>query len=193
MPQSSLDDVASYRGHRAASGRVDTSPETWETLPRDLFGTILVPLDGSELAERALPYAQQLARELGSRLILLRVINGLDLAGSLGFSGFLPAEVFDAALQDEQRAAAEYLQGVAERIRAVGLAAEWVLKTGDPAGEIVEYEREGKASLVVMSTHGRSGLSRWVYGSVADRVLRGGAVPVLLIRTTQDAPSGKPS
>ena len=153
-----------------------------------MFGTILVPLDGSELAERALPYAQQLVRQLGSRLVLLRVVNVLDLAGSQAFSGFLPAGVFDAALEDEHRAATAYLDGVTQRMRAAGYDAEPALRTGDPAGEIVEFGRQANVSLVVMSTHGRSGLSRWVYGSVADRVLRGGTVPVLLVRATSEAP-----
>jgi nucleotide-binding universal stress UspA family protein len=147
-----------------------------------MFRRILVPLDGSELAERALPYAQGLARELNSELILLRVVNCVDLASSQAFTGFLPAEVFDAAIEDERQTAAEYLARLAERLQADGLATQWVVRSGDPAGEIVEYGKMAQIDLVVMSTHGRSGLSRWVYGSVADRVLRGGTLPVLLIR-----------
>ncbi len=143
---------------------------------------ILVPLDGSELAERALPYAEELARQFGASLILLRSVNSLDLSSAQAFSGYLPAEVYDAAYEDARRVAREYLEATAARLAADGLKVEWVLRTGDPAGEVVEHERDGKADLVVMSTHGRSGLSRWVFGSVADRVLRGGTIPVLLVR-----------
>jgi nucleotide-binding universal stress UspA family protein len=147
-----------------------------------VFRRILVPLDGSELAERALPYATDLARQLGATLTLLRVVNSLELTAAQSFSSYLPAEVYDAAFEDARRAAREYLEVVASRLSAEGLQVDWVVRTGDPAGEVIEHGREGHADLVVMSTHGRSGLGRWVYGSVADRVLRGGTIPVLLVR-----------
>ena len=148
-----------------------------------MFQRILVPLDGSELAERALPYAKELAQQLGASLTILRVVNSLELTSAQAFSGYLPAEVYDAAFEDARRAAREYLETVAKGLAADGLAVDWVMRTGDPAGEVIEHEREGRADLVVMSTHGRSGLGRWVFGSVADRVLRGGTIPVLLVRS----------
>lgn len=147
-----------------------------------MFQRILVPLDGSELAERALLCAKELAVQLGASLTLLRVVNSLELAAAQPFSGYLPAEVYDAAFEDARRAAREYLETIGNRLAAEGLKVDWVMRTGDPAGEIVEHGLEGHADLVVMSTHGRSGLGRWVYGSVADRVLRGGTIPVLLVR-----------
>ncbi len=154
-----------------------------------MFRRILVPLDGSELAERALPYARQLAAERCSELVLLRVVNCVDLTSSQAFAGFLPAEVFDAAIEDEHQSAAQYLARLAGELQREGLAVRWLVRTGDAAGEIVEYSKEAGIDLVVMSTHGRSGLSRWVYGSVADRVLRGGTLPVLLVRAmTPESP-----
>jgi nucleotide-binding universal stress UspA family protein len=143
---------------------------------------ILVPLDGSELAERALPYAEELAHQFGATLVLVRVVNSVELSRSQAFSGYLPAEVYDTAFEDARQAAHEYLEATAKRLAADGLEVDWAMRTGDPAGEVVEHEREARADLVVMSTHGRSGLGRWVFGSVADRVLRGGTVPVLLVR-----------
>jgi nucleotide-binding universal stress UspA family protein len=144
---------------------------------------ILVPLDGSELAERAVPYAKELAQQLGASLILLRVVNSLELSSAQAFSGYLPAEVYDAAFEDSRKAAREYLEQTAKRLAAEGLQVDWVMRTGDPAGEVIEHERECGCDLVVMSTHGRSGIGRWVYGSVADRILRGGSIPVLLVRS----------
>lgn len=155
-----------------------------------MFRRILVPLDGSELAERALSYARQLARELNSELVLLRAVNCVDLVSAQAFAGFLPAEVFDATIEDERRAAAEYLAGLARELQRDGLKTHWVVRSGEPAGEIVEYGKEGQIELVVMSTHGRSGLSRWAYGSVADRVLRGATIPVLLVRVTSSERPG---
>ncbi len=144
---------------------------------------ILVPLDGSELAERALRYAKELAKPLGASLILLRVVNSLELSSAQAFSGYLPAEVYDAAFEDARRAARDYLEHTAKRLAAEGIQVDWVMRTGDPAGEVIEHERECGCDLVVMSTHGRSGIARWVFGSVADRILRGGTIPVLLVRS----------
>ncbi|MCL5957868.1 MAG: universal stress protein, partial [Chloroflexi bacterium] len=80
----------------------------------------------------------------------------------------------------------EYLNRIAYRFKTKAIPVRTAVKFGDPAGEIVDYakERENGISLIAMCTHGRSGLKRWVYGSVAERVLRGSSVPVLLIRSS---------
>jgi nucleotide-binding universal stress UspA family protein len=136
-----------------------------------MFHTILVPLDGSALSERALPYATTLARVARARMVLLRAI----VASPLPDTDPTDAEV------SRRRQAQAYLDDVAEPLRREGLAVEPHVYYGDAAEAILDAARVQHAELVVMSTHGRSGLGRWAFGSVADEVLRSGAVPVLLV------------
>lgn len=141
---------------------------------------ILVPLDGSPLAERALPYAETLARRTGARLVLLRTVeaHALTVRGRSEARGALMIE------------AETYLDGVAARLRERGFSVDLVLSDGNAAEEIEEEIVLRAIDLVVMATHGRSGLGRWVYGSVAECVLHLAEVPVLLVRAWQSEPSG---
>lgn len=147
-----------------------------------MFKRILVPLDGSELAERALTLARDLAKEQGAELILLRVASGVDISSGQAFGGLVSSEAYNVAITEERKVASEYLVKTASEIENLDLRVRWVVEVGDPASSIVGYGERDQVDLIVMSTHGRSGISRWVYGSVADRVLRGGTVPVLLVR-----------
>jgi nucleotide-binding universal stress UspA family protein len=137
--------------------------------------TILVPLDGSPLAEQALPYAERLTEALSARLILSRV---------LPLSVLQPAEA-DLASADEARA---YVLRVGDRLTTNGRLVEMTTPWGEPAAEILEQARSAQADLVVMATHGRSGPGRWLYGSVADEVLRHASVPVILVPRDSAAP-----
>ena len=135
-----------------------------------MFHTILVPLDGSELAERALPYAEVMARANGCRILLLRVVPASHV-------------IVGDPMADQAKAVREaesYLADVAARLKTPQII-ESAVFIGDPADSIVEEIDLRNVDLVVMSTHGRSGLGRWVYGSVADQVMRRAMVPVLLI------------
>jgi nucleotide-binding universal stress UspA family protein len=134
-----------------------------------MYRTILVPLDGSILAERALPYAQRLAAAADGRLVLLWVVREP------------PASAAGDPLREvaPRREAEAYLRGLAERQGATPV--DPVVLEGAAAQTILgEVPRRG-IELVVMSTHGRSGLGRWLYGSVADAVMRHAGVPVLLV------------
>jgi len=110
---------------------------------------VLVPLDGSDLAEQALPYARELA-EPGCQLILLEVGEDEDDLGVLE--------------------------------RHAGSCASLETAVGDPAEQILRVARDLQAGLIVMTTHGRGALGRWVFGSVADQVMRTSPVPVLVVR-----------
>jgi nucleotide-binding universal stress UspA family protein len=123
------------------------------------LATILVPLDGSSLAGSALPYATRLARAAAGRIVLVRATP-------------------DAPAQ--QRAEAE-LTAVAERLFAAGVPVETHVRRGAAGDVILEGVRAWEAGLIAMATHGRSGPGRWLYGSVADHVLRHAEVPVLLV------------
>jgi nucleotide-binding universal stress UspA family protein len=134
---------------------------------------ILVPLDGSELAERALGPARQLAVATGATLLLVQVVPEHDRGAATGLSD---------EIEDAQR----YLAGLASRLRApVGReAAPTILTqacTGDPAERIVREAQLWRTDLIAMSTHGRGGIGRLVHGSVAGAVLRASPVPVLLV------------
>jgi nucleotide-binding universal stress UspA family protein len=145
--------------------------------------TIFVPLDGSGLAEKVLPQVVELAKAMKLEVHLVRIYT-------------LPADAYvvadgviaegPAPFRDELRKEAEvYLEGKAEHLRASGLA--HVISTaleGDPAGEIVDIARKTTKSLVAMSTHGRSGIGRWLLGSVTEKVVQHAEDPVLVVRAT---------
>jgi nucleotide-binding universal stress UspA family protein len=140
--------------------------------------TILVPLDGSAVAEAALAPAIDLARGAGARLVLLRAAQ----AHTLPLADPIAAQV------DVMHEAQEYLAATRERVLAAGVGDVEVSAWYGPAAEsIVEAARYRHADLIVMSSHGRSGVSRLVLGSIAESVLRATAVPILLIR-----PEGAP-
>jgi nucleotide-binding universal stress UspA family protein len=153
------------------------------------FGTILVPLDGSERAERALPVASHLARATGSSLLLARVISLLSPVTLLPAEGaYVDPVVYQQLLEDEERLAREYLEHQAAPLLQQGLAVRTYTVRGDAAGSLIAIEVQEQVGLVVMTTHGRTGLARFALGSIADRLVRGGRVPVLLLRSF--APNG---
>lgn len=134
---------------------------------------ILVPLDGSALAESALPKAVEMARVGLSGLLLVRAAEAHTLPG---------ADPIDAQVE-VVREAEEYLKGVADRLARDGVRnVETSVWYGPAASAIVDAARLRKADLIVMTTHGRSGLGRLILGSVAESVLRGTSTPILLLR-----------
>jgi len=135
--------------------------------------TILVPLDGSIIAEAALNPAQGLAREAGAKLVLLRAAQ----AHTRPMMDPVEAQV------DIMRESQEYLAATRARVQAAGVVDVEISAWYGPAVEaIVEAARYRHADLIVMSSHGRSGLGRLVLGSIAESVLRSTSVPILLIR-----------
>ena len=136
-----------------------------------MLSTIIVALDGSDFAARAIPHATALARSSGARLVLVRVL----------------AHHAPGSAVDEMEAIQAALNLDAKAIRADGPRAETIVRrvhpvhADDVARAIAEVADEQQAELIVMSTHGRGGLGRWVYGSVADRVLQQSTTPVLLV------------
>jgi len=145
---------------------------------------ILVPLDGSLLAEGAIQTAAGLARESGAALVLLRAAEAHTLPG---------ADPTDAQVA-VVREAEEYLTAVAARLGEEGVkGVETSVWYGPPATAIIEAARLQKGDLIVMTTHGRSGLGRLILGSVAESVLRGTTTPILLLRAPGaplEAPKG---
>jgi nucleotide-binding universal stress UspA family protein len=143
------------------------------------YRTVLVALDGSPLAERALPFARAIARGARARLVLVRAVPLSPAAPGPGSAG--------AAQRARARGeAAAYLERIAPLVTGHG-AVEAAVLEGEPAAAILAHGRARGADLLVLATHGRSGLGRWLYGSVADAVLRQAATPVLLVPATSGA------
>jgi nucleotide-binding universal stress UspA family protein len=134
---------------------------------------ILVPLDGSELSEEALPYAVEIARRADGEIVLITAIQ--------------PVGIWDATAsainwEREEKVAEEYLEERREHLEAHQVKARQVRMHGDAAVAILEASEDEAADLIVMSTHGRSGITRWLFGSVADRVINHSLRPLLVIR-----------
>ncbi|MDI6826930.1 MAG: universal stress protein [Armatimonadota bacterium] len=145
-----------------------------------MFEEILVPLDGSELAEKAIPYAVELAKKFNSRITLLSVIEPIGIYSQPGVVGPVVNVILEP--EAEARETHKYLEEKAENIKDEGINVRKVVRQGDAATQICDFSKEAGIDLIVMSTHGRSGFQRWVYGSVADKVLRSAEAPVLLVR-----------
>lgn len=152
------------------------------TAPRQgKLQTILCPLDGSAVAEQALPEAQALALVNQAHLLLVQVIQKLD-ERSQGL--LFTSEAAAKSTFTKWRSEAEtYLAGVAQRLSAAGVTTDVRVVVDDPDRAICAMSQH--ADLIVMGTHGRTGVSRWVYGSVANKVLRGASCPLLLVHTVE--------
>jgi len=125
------------------------------------LSSVLVPLDGSPFAEAVLPYVENLAGRLGLEVILVQA------------RGF-----------DEQVAATDtswYLENIAERLGGIGIKARWEVITGDAGQEIAKMAQKSPDTIIALASHSRSGISRWVTGSVAEELLRESGSPVLII------------
>ncbi|HQV71047.1 MAG TPA: universal stress protein [Thermoflexales bacterium] len=142
-----------------------------------MFKKILIPLDGSELAEKAISYATDLAKCADAEIELLRVAQL-----------YLPNYYFEAPIdaedliQRDRDEATSYITKLADQLKAQGFHVTSSVGQGPVADVIVDYAASTGADLIVMSTHGRAGVQRWLLGSVADRVLHGAKAPVLLVR-----------
>ncbi len=146
-----------------------------------MYRKILVPLDGSELAEAILPQARMLAQCGGGEIVLLRVVSTIGLE-SLGVDAALARSAMEMVRAEAQ----QYLDRMAQYLKLKGVKASTALREGIVADMILDYAEANLVDLIAMSTHGRSGLGRWLIGSVADRVVRGAKVPVLLVRPRPD-------
>ena len=154
-----------------------------------MYERILVALDGTEVAERVLPHVEALARAFGSTLILLEATTPPErLMAELGGGMDVAPTFIDPTqiLDDEEAAVGEYLTTVAGRLRAAGLTVRTDEQPGSPAHEIVQRANDLKADLIAMTSHGRSGFGRLIFGNVGESVLRHATCPLLLVHVTED-------
>jgi len=148
-----------------------------------VFNKILVCLDGSKTAEQILPYVEAQATQFVSTVALLQVvtISGPALAGA--GAAPLPGEIIVEQLKVEEEDATKYLNGIAESLEAKGIETEVVVKQGVQIGEeIINYARQNSIDLIAIATHGRTGIGRAVFGSIADHLLHHSSLPMLVIK-----------
>lgn len=139
------------------------------------FHRVLIPLDGSALAEQIIPRATALGTLTGAEYILLQAVDA-ERAHRVGDSDTA------AASGPQREAAAHYLEQVAAGMRAAGMHVHTDVVPSPPSAAILAYARDHAADMIAMETHGRGGLTRLLLGSVTEKVLRGAAVPVLVHR-----------
>ncbi len=135
-----------------------------------MYKTILVPLDGSEVAKAIMPHVKAVAASHEAEVILLEVLPATGVVAEVAAG--------------EREEAEDHLKALERELKDAGISARHTIRHGaDAAAEIVDYADVNDIDLIAMSTHGRSGVGRWVFGSVASKVLRGTTRPILLIRS----------
>ena len=150
---------------------------------------ILIPLDGSKMGEAALPYVEDLVVKLlpetKVEVTIMQVLSSLShyiVAGEA--SARIPYT--EQEIKQMEKTAGKYLRNAAKVLREKGARVRVKVSVGNAAEEIIKAADEIKADFIAMSSHGRSGLSRWAFGSVTDRVVRGGHKPVLVVKAPKD-------
>ena len=145
---------------------------------------VLVALDGSMPSEAMLRFVLEIAGPLDMTVLLLRVVEPL--------TPVMTPDVYTAPYEDveeRRRDAEEYLAPIAAALRARGVATAWAVRRGRPADEILAAAEESGVDMIAMATHGRTGLGRLLFGSVAEAVLRRASVPVFLMRQPEAVPA----
>jgi len=145
-----------------------------------MYKRVLVPLDGSRLAEGILPLVLLITGPLDLEVVLVRVVPPITPQALEGTGPFM-VDVVATRLEE----AREYLAGVAANLRKRGVRVMIEARTGEPVTQLVAAAQEPGADLIAMTTHGRSGFGRLLFGSVAEAVLRQAKVPVLMMRLTE--------
>ena len=155
-----------------------------------MYERILVPLDGSKVGEAALPLVEELMSKLAPgvkvEVTLFQVVSSLAhyvVAGEA--SARIPYT--EKEIEEIKKKAIDYLDRAGEALRSKGAVVKTRVEVGNAAEEISKAADEINVDMVAMSTHGRSGFSRWAFGSVTDKVLREGKVPVFMVRAPKEA------
>ncbi len=151
-----------------------------------MYRHIMVPLDGSELAECVFPHLEAVAKGCRTRIVtFVRVVAPLPLAA--GEFTFTERE-WQRIMTEDRSEAENYLKQLATQLNYGRIQVRTEVLTGPVADSLADWAMKNEVDLIIIATHGRSGISRWVWGSVADRVLRSANVPVLTVRATAPAP-----
>ena len=145
-----------------------------------MYQKILVPLDGSELAECVLGHVDALARGCQAKsVVFIRVVEPIRQTGG---EYMMDQDQVKKIESESKQDAGEYLKKISAKVSLGGAVVKTEVISGRPAEILAEYATKNQVDLIVIATHGRSGVSRWVWGSVADRILRSACIPVLMVR-----------
>ncbi len=152
-----------------------------------MYERIIVPLDGSKIGEAALPYVEDLVSKLSLEVkvevTLLQVLTRSATHVVGGGEGAVSVPYTEKELEQIKKQTVDYLDKTGEALRSKGATVTAKVAIGSAHDEIVKAAEETKADLIAMSTHGRTGLSRWAFGSVTDKVLRReGRVPITMVK-----------
>ena len=156
-----------------------------------MYSNIMVPLDGSELAECVLPHVETIAENVKVKhVVLVRVVNPIRLPASVPATGdFGFREKDRLELESHRQLTAEsYLKELANRMKIEGVHIGHAVVEGKVADSLADYAVNNDIDLIVIASHGRSGVSRWVMGSVAEKMVRSSCVPVLMVRAPGSGP-----
>lgn len=165
-----------------------------------MYENIIVPLDGSDASRQVLPYARSIAKTVGATLHLIGVLEPLNRVDNLSRMGSgaqnAPMSQSELVLSEDWRAlvgglrreARDRLDAAAEETRSRGIETTVDLMEGEAAEQIIAAGNRAGESLIAMSTHGRSGIGRWMLGSVTDKVVKHTSTPVLIIRAQREEP-----
>jgi nucleotide-binding universal stress UspA family protein/predicted transcriptional regulator len=155
--------------------------------------TVIVPVDGSELAEAALPWAVLLARSRDLSLVLVQVLTWPTTLWMSATDAYLSPATYEQIQTAEREEATDYLAGLRDRLAGEGVRVDTVIREGYAAEAILDLADEHGAATIVLATHGRGGVTRWLLGSVAEAVLAQATVPVLLVRAKDGQPLQPPA
>jgi nucleotide-binding universal stress UspA family protein len=148
--------------------------------PTNVFSKILLPLDGSAASEQALPYAIEMATKLKSEPTLLSVVEPGQRVHTIGGQDYVQfSEQFVSAMKGELAA---YLAKTVKKFEEKNIQVRSELRLGNAAEEIIKLAKQGRMRLIVMTSHGKSGLREWVFGSVSNKVLHSSKTPLLLVK-----------
>jgi nucleotide-binding universal stress UspA family protein len=147
-----------------------------------MYQKVVVPLDGSDLAECVLPHVEALTKGCGiQNVMFVRVVEPFYAPGGADSYAFSAED--EKRINSENKTAAEnYLAKMVKQASYDGVNVQSEVLNGKAAESIADYATKNEVDLIIIATHGRSGISRWIWGSVADRVLRSSCVPVVMVR-----------
>ena len=161
-----------------------------------MYDKIMVPLDGSGLAECVMPHVDAIISGFKSKeVVLVRVVNPVQLPVSVPAQGEFGFSEKDRHQMETNRkkAAKTYLEKMADSLNSSATVFKFTVLEGNPANKLADYANENGVDLIVIASHGRSGISRWVMGSVAERIVRTSCVPVMMVRAPGCEPKKKGS
>ncbi len=148
-----------------------------------MYKRIMVPLDGSKLAECVLPHLETVVQGCDSpEVIAVQAVEPISIPYGRAVAEFTSVEQVTAFETHQKTEAKKYLKGIVARLRKTGINAKAEVIYGKAGEALSDYATKNDIDLVIIATHGRSGISRWVWGSVADRLVRSVCVPVLMVR-----------